>query len=300
MALPEMLRLPDGRVLAHDLVGDPDAPLVLYLHGTPDSRLARHPDDGAVARCGVRLVAIDRPGAGASDPPPAAGWSLADDLEVLLDRLGAERAALLGWSSGGLAALVAATSLGERISSLTTVGTLPPVEAYGDAAVVEALGAGRRAFVEIAVEMLAEGVRPAEIAAEVAVHLVPDPLDAGSARDAVLAGAGPAGRAELAEVPGAADQLVASLLEAVRGGTSGLTALVAEQLAAGCELSEVRCPVVLWHGTDDEVAPPEVGRWLARRLPRAEVHVVPGGHHLLLTRWEEILSGVVAPRGRHC
>ena len=37
--------LPDGRRLCFDDVGDPDGPVVVYVHGTPDSRRARHPDD---------------------------------------------------------------------------------------------------------------------------------------------------------------------------------------------------------------------------------------------------------------
>src|SRR5687768_13283575 len=40
---PSTLRLPDGRTLAFDDIGDPGAPAVVYLHGTPDSRLARPP-----------------------------------------------------------------------------------------------------------------------------------------------------------------------------------------------------------------------------------------------------------------
>ena len=34
------------RTLTLDDVGDPEGVPVLYLHGTPDSRLSRHPDDG--------------------------------------------------------------------------------------------------------------------------------------------------------------------------------------------------------------------------------------------------------------
>ena len=38
----------EHRALAVDDVGDPGGTPVLYLHGTPDSRLSRHPDDGLV------------------------------------------------------------------------------------------------------------------------------------------------------------------------------------------------------------------------------------------------------------
>jgi len=57
--------------VAVDDVGDPAGAPVLYLHGTPDSRLSRHPDDGLAAAAGARLLALDRPGYGATSPLPA-------------------------------------------------------------------------------------------------------------------------------------------------------------------------------------------------------------------------------------
>ena len=292
---PRILRLPDGRDLAYDDTGDPSGTPVVYLHGTPDSRLARHPDESVAADLGVRLLAVDRPGAGRTDPPPTdPGWQLGDDLATLLDSLGAAGVGLLGWSSGGLAAIGAAARLGGRVQHVATVATLPPVEAYRDEDLVAALGMRRRPFVELAVELLDEGLSPAEIAAEVAPHLVPDPLDEAAARAHVEDSAGPEGLAALAAVPGAVDQLTAALLEAVRGGHGGLESQVAEQLVAGVDLAAVRAPVVLWHGAADDVAPPAVGAWLAARLPDARVEVVPGGHEILLTEWSRILRGVVA------
>ena len=137
---PSTLRLPDGRILAYDDVGDPAGAPVVYLHGTPDSRLARPPDH-LTAAAGVRLVAVDRPGAGDSDPHPAARLlSLGADVEALLDHLSVPKAILVGWSAGGLFALAAATTLGERVAGVGLIATLPPVEAYGDAEVVAAAG----------------------------------------------------------------------------------------------------------------------------------------------------------------
>ena len=96
------LELADGRRLAYDDVGDPDGRPIVYLHGCPDSRLTRHPDDSIAARAGVRLIAVDRPGYGSSDPP--ADWTLesvAGDVAALVDHLGIDQCAALGWSSGG-------------------------------------------------------------------------------------------------------------------------------------------------------------------------------------------------------
>lgn len=68
----------DGRALAVEQWGPPDGTPVLYLHGSPMSRLARYPDDALFHRLGIRLFTYDRPGygnstrnqVGASSTPP--------------------------------------------------------------------------------------------------------------------------------------------------------------------------------------------------------------------------------------
>jgi pimeloyl-ACP methyl ester carboxylesterase len=283
-----VLRLPDGRTLAYDDVGDPAGTPVVYLHGTPDSRLARPPDT-LTAAAGVRLVAVDRPGAGDSDPNPAARLtSLGADVAALLDHLAVPRAILLGWSAGGLFALAAATTLGDRVAGVGLIASLPPVEAYGAPEVVAALGPARGGFVELAGEVPAP-----ELAAEVALYLVPDPLTAESAREHVLESAGPSGRAALSSVPGAIEALVAGLQASVQQGRASLAHDIALQLEPGLDLRAVDAPVRAFHGTADPISPPEVGAWLVSALPNAVLDMLPdAGHHLLFPRWRGILRAV--------
>jgi pimeloyl-ACP methyl ester carboxylesterase len=287
---PSTFRLPDGRTLAFDDIGDRDAPVVVYLHGTPDSRLARHPDDAATAASGVRLLALDRPGAGDSDPHPGATLtSLGDDLAALLDHLAVPHAILLGWSAGALFALGAASVLEDRVRSVGLVTPVPPVEAYDDPALVAALGAGRQSFVAMAAEVPA-----AELGAELAPYLVPDPLTPEVALEHVLEGAGEQGQRELASVPGAVEALVRGLEASVRQGRTGLAGDLALQVERGLDLGAVRGPVRTFHGSDDPVSPPEVGTWLVARLPNAVLDLSPGaGHHLLFPRWRGILRALL-------
>lgn len=121
-----------------DDVGDPAGVPLLYLHGTPDSRLARPADDGVAARAGVRLLALDRPGYGGSDALPAGSpWTgaLARDVAAVLDELDVERVLLLAWSGGTLAALALAAALPAHVSALGIVAGLVPRQAYDDPAV---------------------------------------------------------------------------------------------------------------------------------------------------------------------
>ena len=284
------IELPDGRTLAVEDLGDPAGTPVVYLHGTPDSRLARHPDDSLAESAGVRLLAVDRPGAGDSDLDPAADvTSLGHDLIVVLDALGISRTALLGWSSGGLAALGAASVLGHRAGALTLVATLPPAEAYADPALVAALGPARRSLVEMAAD-----APPAEVAAEVAPFLVPSPLTATLALEHVLEGAGDVGRAELASVPGAAGALAAGLQAGVAHGLAWVEQDLRLQLTPGIDLAAVAPLVEVVHGELDAACPPAVGEWLVEHLPRARLEVVPGGgHHLLFPHWGRLLGALV-------
>ncbi len=290
---PDSVRLPDGRILAVDDVGDPTGLPVVYLHGTPDSRLARHPDDGLAAAAGVRLVAVDRPGCGASDHDPAGTLgSFGVDLGHVLDDLDIERAVVLGWSAGGLFALAAASGLGERVLAVRLVGTVPPVEAYADP---------RRASLPSARPAEPSSSWPAdldpeELAAEMAPYLVPDPLDAVTALDHVLEAAGERGRAELAAVAGAADRL-ADLARGLRGGGSGRPGARARRPArarAGPGPGDrARCaPSTAW---TTACHPPRWGAGWPRGWPRRVLEVVPdAGHHLLLPRWSAVLAGIAA------
>jgi pimeloyl-ACP methyl ester carboxylesterase len=95
------ITLADGRALAYCEWGNPTGFPVLWMHGGPGSRLLC-PDEDATTAAGVRLLTVDRPGYGGSDPrpdPSLLGW--ADDVKVLADRLSLERFAVVGWSAGG-------------------------------------------------------------------------------------------------------------------------------------------------------------------------------------------------------
>jgi len=288
VAAPSTLTLPDGRTLAYDDVGDPAGTPVVYLHGTPDSRLGRPADDVSAA-AGVRLLAVDRPGAGDSDVHRGSTLaSLGHDLARLLDALDLPRVLLVGWSGGGLAALGASTVLRERVAAVGLVGTLPPVEAYADPSLVSRLAPGRRAFAELFVG----GDRPGRLA-DVVPLLVPLPIDDEVARQHVLEQAGERGRDELAAAPGAVEALTAGLVASVRAGLAGLEEDVAQQLEPGLDLTVITCPVRTFHGADDGISPPEVGAWLVARLPNAVLDLSPdAGHHLLFPRWRGILRAL--------
>jgi pimeloyl-ACP methyl ester carboxylesterase len=284
--------------LAVDDVGDPGGAPVLYLHGTPDSRLSRHPDDGLAAAAGVRLLAVDRPGYGASPPLPAgtdSAWpdAVAAAVVATLDSLGlAGPCGVLAWSGGALAGVALAALLGDRVAALGIVGGLVPRQAYDDPA-VRAAGAGRLGVIE-----LANALPPGELGEAVAPLVAPYPCDLALAADHQAEQRDPAGMAELATVPGAAERLAAGLVEAVRPGLAGVAAdIEAQARPLAVDLGRVAGPVRLWYGEHDTVTPPAFGEWYAAHLPQATLEVVPGAaHYLALTRWADLLRAVAPAR----
>jgi pimeloyl-ACP methyl ester carboxylesterase len=249
----------------------------MYFHGTPGSRLDLCFGEQLVAGRGVRLVSFDRPGYGGSTPAPFGLASIAADAHAVADGLGVARFATLGMSGGGPGALAAAAVPGGRVSRAGI-----------------ASGPGPFQRVPGALDDLDEGDRAA-------VSLLPG--NPAAAASAFTAGFEPL--AELALVPGSpelisafgdllssrdsellADQRFASVFaetmrEGLRQGTSGggwdNVSWIGEW---DIDLSAVRCPVLLWYGSDDRFAPPAHRLWLSQNLPRAQLVLRDGEGHL--------------------
>jgi pimeloyl-ACP methyl ester carboxylesterase len=52
-------------------------------------------------------------------------------------------------------------------------------------------------------------------------------------------------------------------------------------------------PVTLWQGLDDNIVPPAMAWSLARALPNAEAHLVPGGHFVAIDVAERVIDRLV-------
>ena len=112
----------DGRTLAFCEWGDPKGAPVFSLHGTPGSRLTRHPDSEVYRRAGVRAITYDRAGYGLSTRLP--GRSIAHaaaDVATIADALGIERFAVTGGSGGAPHSLACGTLLAGRVTRCASV-----------------------------------------------------------------------------------------------------------------------------------------------------------------------------------
>jgi pimeloyl-ACP methyl ester carboxylesterase len=261
------LDIPLGRIAA--LRNDGEGPPVLALHGWLDNAASFLPLSAHLH--GIDLVAIDQPGHGRSAHlPPGADYSFVGAINAILDvadALGWTRFALLGHSMGaGIASMIAAAcpERVERLVAIEALGALAEVPDRTVARMREAVAANRalqdkrlRTFPDI----------------DAAVHA----------------------RTHASRVPGSGlgeaevRLLVARGLRAVEGGfewstdprltlptMTRMTEPQVEDLVAGIE-----CPVrAIFADPAQPYLPDDLRRRRVALLPRGELVVLPGGHHL--------------------
>jgi pimeloyl-ACP methyl ester carboxylesterase len=269
-------------VLCLETFGEPTDPAVLLLMGAAASMDRWEPEFcGRLAAAGRYVVRYDHRDTGGSTtyPPGAPGYDaddLRDDALGVLDHLGVDRAHLVGLSMGGGLAQAIAVHAPERVRSLTLMSTSPAGD--GGPELPPMSGALRESFAG------AEGE--------------PDWAD----RDAALA------HLLEAERPYAGSRgLDEDALRTVvaRGyDRSPSPASAANHFAVSgsgfphAALADISVPVLVVHGTDDPMFPPEHGEALAAAIPGATLLLLEGvGHEFPRSAWDEVLPALIALTG---
>lgn len=284
--------LADGRRAQLWQGGDPTGPAVFFFHGCPDTRRAAFSGDAAALVAGVRLIAVNRPGYGRSDPHPSGLRSVADDTVEVADLLQVNRFAVLGRSVGGPYALACAALHPARVTAAAVVAgpaVVPELDPPGHR---DDLTAEQQAFVSrlggCPVEEAVEVLRP-EFEQYVA-RIDPTDRDDVALAGRYLAGLNPQDRALLASRPAA--DLAAEVREALARTDGYLRDAAMMFRAWEVRPEDFRCPTWLWYGESDQQASVRNGDWLARHVPRARLAVRPRTAHLagLVEHWPEILT----------
>ncbi len=273
-------RLRDGRALAFAEWGPVEGRPVLHFHGVPDGRFSWGGGSGCVER-GIRLITVDRPGIGGSDPKPdrsVAEWPA--DVEELAEKLELDRFAVSGWSAGGAYALACAAELGRRIDAVALVGASGRLDLPGFVGQMSTAAAWRLAkhvpsamtFTYFALAQLAR-------------------RSPWAAQKVIAAGASKADRAVISR-PDSGLRLVSAYVEASRPGGRGLTEDMQAMLSPwGFDPSEIELPVHLVHGKRDTVAPPAHAKYWIETLADARiVWIADAGHFLIEDHVEDVLD----------
>jgi len=275
------LTLRDGRAVGLAEYGSRGSP-VLYFPGLGDSRLSV-PPEGADGTSGARVIAIDAPGVGLSDPAPFRSFAArAEDTEQVADLLGLDRFAVFGWSAGGPHALAAARRLSDRVSMVGLACAFAPFER----AEVRALSTRQ---MRQGASMMAR----LPFMATLLTRRLPKLYQRGP-RQAFLKQFGPglstSDRALLNTAAG--DALLRGAAEAVRRGSTGQAQEMKLLLAYpwGFRPEDVEVPVFLWYGDEDRIVTPSTANYLHSVLRQSTLTIYPGeGHMLPFSHWDEFM-----------
>jgi pimeloyl-ACP methyl ester carboxylesterase len=273
--------------LAVDICGADDGVPVILLHGTPGSRRGPRPRGVVLYRRGVRLISYDRPGFGSSTR--AEGRTVAHaaaDVEAIAEALGLDRFAVVGRSGGAPHALAVAALLPRQVTAAAALVSLAPKDAVG----LHWENGMTRQNAEI-YNLEADDLRKRldEIAAQ--AHSDPQSLY----DDLIDGGLMPEDLRVIGDVA-IRRLLTMSYLEGLPEGRADgwVDDVLALRSAWGFDLSTIRVPTLLWHGTSDAFSPVEHTRWLAARVPTAETQEEVGvGHFRALEVLPSVLTWLV-------
>jgi pimeloyl-ACP methyl ester carboxylesterase len=247
------------RVLSHG-----SGPPVVLLHGVSLSAAAWAPLFSKLPH--LRLLAVDLPGHGVSDPIVYRRGQVREHarrfIDDVIDALGLDEVPMIGHSLGGMFALWHMAEGSERISRMVAIGepavALPGVRVRMPLSMLTVRGLGITVLRSpsprpVYRRVLAQGIGHAELAA------TPDSLV-----DALRLSAR---RPENART-------VASLMNAI----DRFRRPRPESILTSPELAAIRTPTLFILGSDDPYLAVERARPSIEQIPGAELHQVPGGH----------------------
>ena len=255
-----------------DAQGPAGAPVVLLLGSLGSTLEMWDPQVPALAER-FRVVRYDTRGHGRSPVPPGPYDldDLVDDAVAVLDRLGVQRASVVGLSLGGMTAMRLAAREPhrvERLAVLCTSALLGPVSAWTDrAALVRTKGTSAVAETVVG-RWLTDDLRAAD--PELVNRL-----------EVMVAGTPAEGYASCCEAIGAMD--------------------------LRADLRRIAAPTLVIAGADDPATPPSHLRDIAAAVPGAQLLVLPSAAHLANVEQEAAvnaalllhLAGGPSDAGRH-
>ena len=264
-----ILDLADGRTLGFGTYGPDHAPPIIYCHGYPANRLEFSLLQPVLERRGVdaRVVVLDRPGYGKSSFQ--AKRNLLDwpkDVEAAVDQLGLGAFSVVGVSGGGPYALACAYSLADRVKRVGVAVGVAPREATGmeTAACIDgpsSIPLLRRIQFSMAAMAFKKGQED---------RFVEQTIKTMSEIDGKTLGE-----------PEVRQWFLDMTREAfTQGGAAAAHEGGLYRKSWGFDPSQIKVATDLWYGELDKTVPASAGRWLADRMPVADIKIWPHHGHL--------------------
>ena len=276
---------PSGRRIAFSQLGAADGQPLIYAHGFPSSRREAWLLHEAACAVGARIISLDRPGYGDSEPDPKrliCDWP--DDVLCVADTLGLARFGLIGVSGGGPYVLACAWRLAQaeagatpqglqgRITRCGLVCPLGPI--YRDEQLEQMHWAARA---NLRLGQQGDWLTDLMFGGPTTALLEHWPTLVENTRSLA---APAADRAVLAD-PETNAVLNRTLADAMRNGAPGARRdLHLYTHDWDIAFHKIDFPIRIWHGQADGTVPIEHARWYAQQLPNATLtELAEEGHY---------------------
>ena len=223
-------------------------PPVVCLHGIGGSVDSFAPQLEGLS--GVRVIAVNLPGYGASDAMEAITFeAISGRLSAFLAELDIDPVHLIGQSIGGMIALDHALRAPSEVASLSLIGTTPAFGGRDESF--------KEAFLKARLAPLKKGLSMAEMAHAAAPHLV-GPTASQAVIDAVAA--------PMAKVSETTWRAILECLVTFNRRD---------------DLGRVNAPACLIAGSHDQNAPARTMEKMAAKMPNARYHLIEGTGHMI-------------------
>lgn len=284
--MAQVVKAHDGRQLAVKSLGNPTGRPVFLLHGTPGTLDGPLPRGIFLYRLGIRLISYTRPGyPGSTRQENRTVAHAAADVEAIADELCLEEFSVIGRSGGAPHALAcaAAESLRGRVICTAALSSLAPYDAHGDgldwfAGMADSnIEAYRNATGFHDVPDSESGLQ--SLIATFNEHRRKVRNNSQGLLNALWPELGGPDRHIMGDV--ALRRIIARVhAEAVRDSIDGwLDDVMALGSSWGFDLSDIKSPVLLWHGVEDKYSPASHAKWLAKKIRTADLDLKPDRAH---------------------
>jgi len=261
--------------------GDTTGKPVFYFHGSPGSRLECAYHEMGLKECGIRLIALDRPGYGQS--PIQDKWTpdvFAENIAQIADQFGITKFSLIGFSGGGLTAMACAHRYPQLVDQLILVSTIVPPDINGYKDLVSPLILKTAMAIQNAPDVLEQQL----------THMMSTPE---AVMDILVTSASKPDQ-DLFNNRALYTCYQQAITESVNQGPKGYIRDMENNTGPwSFTPSDIKARTQIWHGKQDQTFSYQLAESLAAAIPDSSCHLVSDqGHFLTYSIWREIVSSL--------
>ncbi|TFB25012.1 alpha/beta hydrolase [Filobacillus milosensis] len=279
--------LKDGRILGFNQYGKEDGYPILLFHGTPNSRLMYQPDSNDLEQLNAKLIILERPGYGISDPQPqqtVSDWTHV--VKEFINFYSINKFSVAGISGGAPYALACSYHFTNQVETCSIISGFAPININKE--LTNGMSSSNQIGFSLASKapwLLKQILKP------IAKKVRKNPEET---FDKFMSSFAKNDQAIIKQ-PSVRNKFIKDMKQAYSQGINGhYEDLIRLVKPWGINLEEISVPVNIWQGEQDQNVPISMARYYDKTLPNSKLHLYEQeGHLLYIKKWNEILTKLV-------